>query len=337
MRKPYIKLPSLTAGRGVAALFVAIHHACLTWGGVLSPLGNVGWLGVSYFYILSGFVLTWSFSCETSVKEFYVHRLARIYPLHILCLLLSLLAYLFIRQPLAGYTGTPIGTIANVLLVHDWIPGHPEIRQAWNGVSWSLSAEFFFYLCAPFLIRFSMRTPNKILIDIALGIFVAHLTIGVLSVHFKLNAIYDFLIYHPIARIPEFIYGIVAARIIQSGYRVKLIKVMQYGLFVPLILYVLEAANANAIVMIDFSVPAFLVLLMSGASADICNKSRPVFESLLQMVGEASFSLYMTHALLLGLMAGVVHYFHIVWHSSAFVVIFIVLSVVLSIVVYRLV
>ena len=62
------------------------------------------------------------------------------------------LAAIFAR-PIGGYLGTGFGTLLNALLLHDLTVGQPEVRQAWNGVSWSLSCEFCFYLAAPFLFR----------------------------------------------------------------------------------------------------------------------------------------------------------------------------------------
>src|ERR1700722_19277002 len=115
------RLDSLTSMRFVAALFVAVHHTRNTWAHAapVEAIGQVGWLGVSYFFILSGFVLMWGFDPALPKSSFIWKRLVRIYPLHFVCLVASLAAFaLFGRSP-GGYIGTVPGTIANFLLIHD--------------------------------------------------------------------------------------------------------------------------------------------------------------------------------------------------------------------------
>jgi len=335
MSKGYQRLPSLTAGRGIAALLVAIHHACLVWGGILTPVGNVGWLGVAYFYILSGFVLAWSWSSDRPTSEFYVHRIARIYPMQVITLALSLTSFWLIGNPLAGYVGTPAGTVAQLFLAHDWLPGHPNVRQAWNGVSWSLSAEFGFYLCAPALLKWSARARSATLVNVAATLYVLTTCIGVASTNLHADRIYDFMQYHPIARLPEFIYGIVAARLLQRGASLQASPLLKLATFVPIAIYVTGNNNRNAVAMVSLCVPAFLLFIASGAASDINGKTSMLTRKLPQLVGEASFSLYMTHALLLGLMAGAVHLLHIHTHAFALTAVFLVASVVTSIAFYK--
>ncbi len=335
MSKAYQRLPSLTAGRGVAALLVAVHHACLTWGGILTPLGNIGWLGVSYFYILSGFVLAWSWSPGRSTGEFYVHRIARIYPLHILTLALSLAAFALFRSPLGGYVGNLPGTIAQIFLVHDWLPGHPNVRQAWNGVSWSLSAEFGFYLCAPLLLKWSATTKSSTLINLAVFLYLLTTASGVASTYFHAPRIYDFMQYHPLARLPEFFYGIVAARLLQRGVKITVGPLVKLATFTPLAVYLIGNENRNAVAMISLCVPAFLLFIHGGATNDTARKISLLNHPFIQLVGEASFSLYMTHALLLGIMGHGVNALGIHLHATVLTGIFLVASIALSIVCYK--
>lgn len=124
-------LPSLTSCRFFAALAVVLHHSGAT-GSAYEAVGKAGWMGVSFFFALSGFVLMWSFDPSRSKMDFYINRLSRIYPLHLFGLLVSLAAFFALGSPLAGYVGTELGTLASLVLVHDWIPGHREIRQAWG-------------------------------------------------------------------------------------------------------------------------------------------------------------------------------------------------------------
>ena len=143
----------LTELRFFAAIIVVLHHMPNSWPhiSVVKTLAKYGWLSVDFFFILSGFVLMWSFRPHKAIGDFIRRRVVRIFPLHIICLAISLIAYVIIGNPLAGYVGSQSSTLLNIFLLHDWIVGQPEIRQAWNGVSWALSCEFFFYLSAPLL------------------------------------------------------------------------------------------------------------------------------------------------------------------------------------------
>ncbi|QDQ83137.1 acyltransferase family protein [Paraburkholderia megapolitana] len=334
MSRGYKNLPSLTGGRGVAALLVAVHHGCLTWGGALVPIGNVGWLGVTYFFILSGFVLTWAFSPDRSYREFILYRIARIYPLHLVTLLVSLAFFAIFGHALGGYIGTRVGTVTQFFLIHDFVPGHPEIRQSWNGVSWSLSAEFFFYLLAPWFISRLNRIKEENLIRIGQALYFLHLTIGVVASSFQFPQVLDFMQYHPIAYMPTFIYGIVAAIFIQRGFEFSPNTGTKLMLFVPIFFYVYHNEVRNAIVMIDLCTPAFLAIIIGGATDDLKGKRTILSHGLIEKIGEASFSLYMTHALLLGVMAAVFHKFGMESHPSLKILIFLICSLLLSRLVY---
>jgi len=97
------------------------------------PLG----IGVSFFFVLSGFVLTWAYDPTMSVRGFYLRRFARIYPLHAVT---WLVAFLVVDPELAGKARRAL------LLVQVW-SGKQTDAFAMNSVSWSLGCEAFFYAC----------------------------------------------------------------------------------------------------------------------------------------------------------------------------------------------
>lgn len=142
----------LTSLRFFFAFLVMLSHYQIA--GI--PLFSEGYIGVSFFFILSGFVLTYAYKermgeGSISKKDFYVARFARIYPLHLLTFLLALIIAFVISAP---FTWDMM--VLNLLLLQSWVPD-PAYYFAFNGPSWSISDEAFFYLIFPFLLYFITR------------------------------------------------------------------------------------------------------------------------------------------------------------------------------------
>ena len=299
------RLDSLTSLRFFAAFLVAVHHTRSNWAhSTLTDLiGQVGWLGVSFFFILSGFVLMWGYDPSITFKPFIIKRLIRIYPLHFITLVISLLSYLIIGNPLAGYVGKFNGALASVFLVHDWLPQHAKIRQAWNGVSWTLSCEFFFYLCAPFLFPWLLKNWKRlrlVLVVVWLGL----LALSSVASFLKWEVLPDILLCHPIVRLFEFVLGAVAALQLKEA-RFDIPKVAAIALMtLPLAVFCYFVPEAEGYrtgaTMIQLFIPGALLLVFTFAASDAAGRSGWLQNRILVFLGEASFSLYMTHALFLG-------------------------------------
>lgn len=154
--KPAIS--SLTGIRALAAFLVLFLHADqnipigITHIGVMSR----GYLGVDLFFLLSGFILTYVYFDtmeRPSGRKFAIfmwHRFIRLYPVHI-AVLAALVIVVLGTERLGLNLRSPeaftFGALPwQVLLVHAW--GVTE-QVSWNVPSWSISAEWFAYLCFP--------------------------------------------------------------------------------------------------------------------------------------------------------------------------------------------
>jgi peptidoglycan/LPS O-acetylase OafA/YrhL len=139
------------------AWIVLAHLGLLFESGCVSPvypewvqpvLMAVGAVAVQFFFVLSGFVLTWTWSTGRSKFYFLKCRLARIYPSHVATAVL--VAAMLIA---AGWDwpGKRIA-LANIALVHTWWP-----EQRWllslNSPSWTLASELFLYFVLVSIIR----------------------------------------------------------------------------------------------------------------------------------------------------------------------------------------
>ena len=170
MRNNY---PALTAVRGLAAWWVVVYHfrdqidfAKLP---ILQEVANHGYLAVDLFFIMSGFVIALNYAdalqrpAKWVVARFLGFRLARIYPLHLVILLM------FIVNPLAivlfSGAGSPGGRydlnyfIQSLFLVQNW--GFNS-GPAWNIPAWSISTEWGAYLVFPLLAKVLSRVTNPI-------------------------------------------------------------------------------------------------------------------------------------------------------------------------------
>jgi peptidoglycan/LPS O-acetylase OafA/YrhL len=157
-----VDLPVLTSLRFVAAAMIFAFHLR-----EFSPSPWLYWIapgmfnGVSFFFVLSGFVLTHAYGGgRASWRDFYLARIARIAPLHLFCLFLLLLAL-----PLPVARGQNLGPAASVAsfflkatMLDSWAPMR-GVLSSWNSVSWSISVEMAFYACFPLLLFGMTRRP----------------------------------------------------------------------------------------------------------------------------------------------------------------------------------
>ena len=154
-------LPALTPLRFPAAAVVFLAHA---WG-ILKGRGGAEWapwvihasIGVSLFFVLSGFILTYNYlddlrqPTRRSVWNFFVARWARTYPVHLLTLLL-LLPVMYTALTSGRYGNPRQMAVVHVVLGQAFLPEDTLKANSFNPPSWSLSAEWFLYLCLPLLI-----------------------------------------------------------------------------------------------------------------------------------------------------------------------------------------
>ena len=209
-------LESLTGLRFVAALAVFLAHVRehLFTGATLLLFGGPA---VSFFFVLSGFILTYVYHNrmpEIGLRRFYLTRFARIWPLHLACLALALILTSSIRWDGGIAADGPASFLSQLTLLQSWIPIR-DWMYGFNSVSWSISTEAFFYLVFP-LFLLAPRRFDKWLFPVTLGIALAILAIG--------NQYFDPLqtdsllhldamaICHPLLRLPEFVLGIVVCR-----------------------------------------------------------------------------------------------------------------------------
>jgi peptidoglycan/LPS O-acetylase OafA/YrhL len=211
-----INLPSLTSLRWFAAFLVFGFHVNVVEyldDGLLSTLLSVafsaGSSGVSFFFILSGFVLMWVWR-PLRFGQFYRRRFARVYPLHLTTAILAL-TFLFVYKR----TEVPrlLAVLSNVTLTHSW-PRDVDYYQSLNTVSWTLSCEAFFYALFPILAVAIVRLRGRGLCVVG-GSAITVVLFGPILGQALAGELASNWFFHwnPAGRLPEFVVGIVLARI----------------------------------------------------------------------------------------------------------------------------
>lgn len=212
MTKTAVKLDGLTSLRFFAASMIVVQHSM----GFLGVPEATAWhfplhQGVSFFFVLSGFILAFVYRDQWTPglrMRFFVARFARIYPVHLFTFLLVLVLLPRGAWVLAGTADAP-AAIANLLLVQAWIPIW-RFYASFNSPSWSISAELLFYLAFPLLIV--MRASRALLLCAAIAATIvafaalAHLPYGASGDAFVTAS--ALLYNHPVARLFEFALGI---------------------------------------------------------------------------------------------------------------------------------
>ncbi len=316
------RLPALTSVRFFAALWVALFHmqamkAFYFGAAAVRQFASIGYCGVSFFFVLSGFILVYTYEGRaTSLREFWQARFARIYPALAFCLLITAPGFFYCcvhmrahdpRLIVSEWTWVAphmwLAAALSVTLLESWIP---QTALAWNMPNWSLSVEAFFYFMFPFLLprltRLSRRqlaalVPAGWLLGIACTLAYMHFhpdggaEITIKTVGPWINAIK----YHPLMRLPEFLMGMAGGLLFLRSERDR-------KMAWPLILAGLAAIGAVVVLSpwIPFLVihtallaPAFAVLIYGVA---LRPAGVEVLENrAMEALGEASYPFYLLH------------------------------------------
>jgi peptidoglycan/LPS O-acetylase OafA/YrhL len=201
------EIKPLTSLRFIFAILVFLCHCYIGE----KPVFPEGFIGVEFFFILSGFIISYTYKDKIldrkfSFKEFFSARVARIYPLHLATFFIALM--LIIRDFLKDQTALSelpwVKMFFNITLLQSFIPVHSFIFS-FNIISWSISDELFFYLMFPLLIWFFNRHRAKTVITAG----ILALTLYFTAAFFVPERYHHAIFYiNPFLRIYDFILGI---------------------------------------------------------------------------------------------------------------------------------
>ncbi len=293
-----INLPRLTSLRALAALIVfgyhIGHHTSWLPG---ARITSHGYVGVAFFFVLSGFVLTWSTSPGTSARTFWIRRFARVYPSHAAMFAVAL------ALPVLAFPPTLVAAGANLVLLQAWFPQW-DIAFGINAVSWSLSCEAFFYLLAPLVIR-AARARSLPRAGAILGTWAAVCAVTAASLSLQSQA-WDIALYtNPLARSGEFVLGILIAIAVERGVRPRLHPALPAVGILGWWLALTGVGLPQTVVDVSF-VPLFALTILSLALADLEGRRSILRWRWAVYAGEVSFAFYLVHELVIMNLAALV-------------------------------
>jgi peptidoglycan/LPS O-acetylase OafA/YrhL len=310
------RLPSLTALRGIAAMCVLLHHVT---GHLLPALGDDlagitaffqrSYLWVDFFFVLSGFLLTWLYGASVGIGRparaylgFLRARFARIYPLHLVTLFamlglnLAMVAAEIRTRGLDAYLAgenfaalrfygneTVATFIQHLTLLHAL---NIEGYTSWNGPAWSIGSEWIAYILFPLLVLPAVR-GSRAAVACSVGVAIAVLA----TLEHTFGGSLDLGgVWGTIRCLCGFTVGAAAARALQSGRFPALMR--SDGIFATAavaVVLVLHLEVSPTLVILPFG---FLVL---AGAANTGAFARGLNHSVLTWLGERSYAIYMVH------------------------------------------
>lgn len=312
-RKYTTRLPSLTGMRLIAALLVFFTHASIE--SVFSDQGVASWThrflepggryGVSFFFVLSGFVLTWSAGPRDSVWGFWRRRLAKIYPLHVVTWAMALVLLATVKSP-GLVLNWHVATL-NLALLHAWFPW-ADTMVSINAPSWSLCCEALFYLAFPLIIWIVRKIRPAMLWPAALFAVAVVMCTPLFTELLPQQPVipgYNVTFYgswfmkvFPLAHLFEFVVGILMARIVLAGRWINL------GFTPAAILAICDYyAVAKVPMFYSFAAAGIIPLaLLVPAAAEADRRATTTWglrSKAMVRLGEISFAFYMVHWMVL--------------------------------------
>jgi peptidoglycan/LPS O-acetylase OafA/YrhL len=247
-------------------------------------------IGVSYFFILSGFIMIIAYGSYNKISpaEYLKSRFARIYPL----LVLSVVLFIVAAYVHGGVNLTDV--CLNLSTIQAWIPDKATVG---NFPLWSLSVEIFFYLCFPFFFNYFYKkysiTTSVIMIVLVwiVSISVQHYLLHS-SFYTDYSNSHSFIYYFPVMHLNQFLAGNLAGLLFihktpVTGKKYDILVVMVIIGLILLLKYPFGIDYHNGFLAVVFIPLIYFQAKSKGPLTVFFSKKPFVF------LGEISFGIYM--------------------------------------------
>ena len=281
------KLHALQYLRAFAALVVVYSHAVMQVDHYSVRLPEFGSFGVDIFFVISGFIMVYIARPDDTPTRFFVNRVRRVVPLYWFFTLL-MAAILLLRPDL--FKNTVYDTLEltkSLFFVPFYSSAHPG--ELWPVVApgWSLNYEMYFYLLFALSLLFAARLRVAMITAAIIVVFLAASWLQ--PTGNGLGAALDGFLGDAI--VFEFVFGMVLALLWKRDVLTLSPRTGALLLLAGLVLLFLKLPLPR---VFEYGVPALMIVM--GCLFIEVPKNR-----LLLLLGDASYSLYLSHIFALGL------------------------------------
>jgi peptidoglycan/LPS O-acetylase OafA/YrhL len=295
-----VQLNAMTGARFFAAAYVILFHtkfaieARARHDGPLNKLVDGGYLAVTFFFLLSGFILAYTYTGQIATgddrRRFWEARFARLWPLYAFSLLLATIAGFTVpRLPVA---------LAVLAMVQSWNPFNPAMGDAWNTVCWTLSVEAFFYLLFPFFAPWVSRHSAKWKMWALAFVLIVCVVFNISRFTEDFDTMTGLAAHIPfaVARVPEFVAGVLTGGIFVDRLRSGRLSGTEGAAW-----YTWLGFAASAALLLFRSdrwtslIVAAFAMLLFGLASERSALGRFLSHPWLVLGGQVSYGMYLLH------------------------------------------
>lgn len=283
-------------------LFHLIHLTKIDYPPALSFIPNFGGLGVPLFYVLSAFVLCIGYHSRLGtsheIRKFYTRRFFRIAPLfYILIFIYIIIYWQFYDNPISIER-----VLSSITFTFNLIPGH-STGFVW--ASWSIGVEMIFYAIFPIVLMYATSFFKALLLFI-FSVFLAHSwSISFIDANGDLA---KFGTYSLVGYMVYFAAGIVSYYVWTSTRRTDLVHKITTSAAIAVIIlligkssvlrqFIAENFGSEYVSVSNKSIWAVVLAVLVVGMGFETFQSR--FLSVTATLGEASYSIYLLHPILI--------------------------------------
>jgi exopolysaccharide production protein ExoZ len=283
-------LRSIQYLRGAAALLVVLYHVYVQLFrlGYTGPLPHCFSIGVDIFFVISGFIMWYTtVDGKLTTTEFWRHRIIRIVPLY--WLVTSFYVFVLLVSP--GIMQSAQFNLFHIITSYLFIPSpHPSSPEwMWPLVvpGWTLNYEMFFYLLFGLCLVIPLQWRAATIVALLACL------VSLQALNPPTNSIIGF---YSSSIVLEFAFGVLLGYMYSR--KIVIPRVLSLAMILGGIAAALSFSGSLPLSQraIDFGVPALLIV----AGAVFFERSHGVREiGLPKLLGDASYSIYLTHGMML--------------------------------------
>jgi peptidoglycan/LPS O-acetylase OafA/YrhL len=327
-----MNIPQLTFTRFLAAIAIVFFHYAQALEPFSSELHFVArWsTGVSFFFILSGFLMVISNADKEKIdyKIFLNHRFVRIYPVYLLSMVM-ILSYHLLRP--GGFDIDWTGVLLNAFMVQAWLP---DYAMSFNFVAWSISVEMVFYFTFPLLFNYVYKRFSLSQTTVAVLLF--WLLSQIIIYTLRNSSFYDgtltasnmFIRYHPLTHLSSFFVGNLAALYWVKFQKDKKANYSAYVLLLGFLYLIVIYFYSGSLVLNNGLLALIFVPFIYLLSADNSKLSVMLSHKAFVFLGEISYGIYILQFAVFLWLASVCKKAHIVDGYSVYYISFVALLIV---------